>query len=102
MFDLSFGEILLVVVIAVIFIGPKDMPVVLRAVARGMRQVKSLSGELKKAFDELADESGLKEAQADIDREMRKITGDDGEEYEAYDISDLLPPRENAPEKKEP
>lgn len=99
MFDFSFAEILVVVVVAVIFIGPKELPVVLRALARGMRWVKQTTRELKAAFDDLAQESGLGEAKKEVEREISWITGDDGKRYQAYDISDFLPPE---PEKKEP
>lgn len=89
MLDFSLAELLLIAVVAVVFIGPKDMPVVLRAVARGLAHVKSLAAEFKQLFDELAQESGVRDFERDVEREMKMITGDDGQEYEAYDISDL-------------
>lgn len=92
MFDLSFGEILLVAVAAVVFIGPKDVPVVLRAVTRGLNYLKSLTRELKAAFDELAKESGLEDAKNEFEREVRYIRGDDGKLYESYNIDDLIAP----------
>lgn len=83
MFDLSFGEILLVVVVTVIFIGPKELPVVVRALAKLMRYLKSVANDFRKMFDELADESGVK----DIEREIKLIKGDDGNMYESYDMT---------------
>ena len=61
MFDLSFGEIVLVVLVAIVFIGPEDLPGILRAIARFMKQVRGMARELKGAFDELAEESGMKD-----------------------------------------
>lgn len=102
MFDLSLTEILIVVVVGVIFIGPKDLPVVLRAVAKGMAQLRVLWRELKITFDEVARETGLNETKDEINREMRLITGDDGKKYESYDISDFLPPEEDKPVTRTP
>jgi sec-independent protein translocase protein TatB len=82
MFDLSFAELALIVIVAVIFIGPKDLPVVLRALSKAMRYMRHLGRELKQAFDDLSRESGI----ADIERDMRLIKGDDGKLYESYDL----------------
>lgn len=83
MFDLSLAEIILVVVVAVVFIGPKELPVVIKAVAKGLRGVRTLGGEIRSAFNELAKESGLE----DLDAPTKMIRGDDGELYEAYDVN---------------
>jgi Tat protein translocase TatB subunit len=90
MFDLSFAEVMLVVVVAVIFIGPKELPTVIRAMARAMHSIRSLMNEIRGAFDSLAEESGLKETAEGIEREVRMIEGDDGKMYESFDTSDLM------------
>ena len=87
--DFSIAEIALIVVVAVVFIGPKELPVVVRAVAKAMRALKGLTAEFRKAFDEISEESGLKESAAEIENEMRLIKGDDGKFYEAYDPTKL-------------
>jgi sec-independent protein translocase protein TatB len=93
MFDLSFAEVLLIVVVTVIFIGPKDLPVVVRAIARAMRSMRSLASELKQAFDELGKESGIQDVTDTLNEEVRLIKGDDGQFYEAHDV-EKLPGRE--------
>ncbi|MBV8939380.1 MAG: twin-arginine translocase TatA/TatE family subunit [Alphaproteobacteria bacterium] len=100
MFDFSLAEILLIVVVAVVFIGPKDMPVAIRAVARGLAQLRGFAREMKQAFDDVARESGLHEAHDGFQKEVKMITGDDGRQYEAYDISHLSPPQ-NPPHEPE-
>ena len=82
MFDLSLAEIMLVVVVAVVFIGPKELPVVLRAIAKGIRALKGVSREVKKTFNDLAEQAGIND-------EIRMIKGDDGKWYESYPISSL-------------
>jgi len=84
MFDFSFAEIALIVVVTVVFIGPKELPVVVMAIAKALKSLRSLAGEIRKAMDELAEESGIKEAAGDIEREVKMIKGDDGKMYESY------------------
>ncbi len=86
MFDLSLGEIILVVMVAAIFIGPKEMPVVIRGIAKLMKSVRALAGEIRGAFDDLAKESGVKDAADEINKNVRLIQGDDGQMYESYDM----------------
>lgn len=92
MFDFSFAEILLIVVVAVVFIGPKELPAVIKAVSKAMRGMRAISKEIRQAFDELAEESGLKETADQINSDVRMIKGDDGKYYEAYDVTQILPP----------
>ena len=77
MFDFSLGELLLIVVVAVVFIGPKELPVVIRKVSQAMLKIKRFTAEIRKVFDEISEESGIKP-------HMQMIRGDDGKWYEAY------------------
>ena len=94
MIDFSFAEIALVVVVAVIFIGPNELPVVIKAVAKAFRGLRSLTKEFRAVFDDLSREAGLDEMQSEI----RLIRGDDGKMYESYDspVVKPLPPKTDA------
>lgn len=97
MLDFSFGELLLIVVVAVVCIGPKELPVVVRAIARSLAQIRALSREIRAAFDDLASETGLKETRDEIEREVKMITGDDGQSYPAYKIEDFMQAKDDKP-----
>jgi Sec-independent protein translocase protein TatA len=84
MFDLSLAELALIVVAAVVFIGPKELPVVLRAVAKGMKALRKLTKELRAVFDDISREAGIKETADAMHYEIRMIKGDDGNYYESY------------------
>lgn len=86
MFDLSIGELLLIAGAGLIFIGPNELPNVLRSVFKVWRQVQEIVGELRQNLELLADESGLKETECEI----RTIIDQDGRVQEIYDISDFL------------
>lgn len=90
MFDFSFAEVALIVIVAIIFIRPKDMPVIIKGAARAVRGIRSLANEVRAAFDELSRESGLKDAADEMHKEMRMIKGDDGKLYESFDLSKVM------------
>ena len=78
MFDFSFAELALIVIVAVVFIGPKELPSVLRGVGKAMRAARSLAGEVRHTFDELTRETGINEG-------IHMIKGLDGKMYETYE-----------------
>ena len=80
MLDFSFADIALIVVVAVLFIGPHELPVVIRTVGKAMRTMRGLVKEMRGIFDEISRESGLEEVAKDI----TMIKGDDGKMYESY------------------
>lgn len=86
MFDLSLAEILLIVIVLVVFIQPKDLPVVIRAIAKFIKSIRDFSHEVKQAFEDIAKEAGVDDVKETLEAEMRMIQGDDGKMYESYHI----------------
>lgn len=56
MFDIGTMELLVVAVLAVIVVGPRDLPKLLRGVSSIMRQLRSLATEFRAGVDTLAAE----------------------------------------------
>lgn len=46
MFNLGFSEIILIVVIALIFIGPKQLPEIAKIVGKIMAEFKKITGDI--------------------------------------------------------
>ncbi len=90
MFDISFAELLLVIIVAVVFIRPKDVPTVVRTIAKVMKSLRDFSHEVKQVFDDITREAGAGEIKKTLDAEMQMIKGDDGKFYESYKIPDTL------------
>ncbi len=67
MFDIGFGEMILLAAIALIAIGPKQLPEVARALGK-------LLGEVKKTVGEVT--STVANAREETDRAIRKVTSD--------------------------
>jgi sec-independent protein translocase protein TatB len=54
MFGIGFPELLLIMALALIVLGPKRLPDLARALGRGLSEFKKATDELKQTFDEEA------------------------------------------------
>ncbi len=59
MFDIGWTEMLVVACVAIIVVGPKDLPKVLRAFGKTMASVRRMAGDFQKQFDEAIKEAEL-------------------------------------------
>lgn len=66
MFDFAWSEILLIGVVALIAIGPKDMPAALKAVAGVIKKARRMAAEFQTHLDELMREADLHEVREQI------------------------------------
>ena len=62
MFDLGLTELLLIGIVALIIVGPKDLPVLFRRVGEFVGKMKGMAREFTSAMNDAADEAGMKEA----------------------------------------
>lgn len=61
MFDIAWTEMLVLMVITIVVVGPKDLPKVVRAVGRWMGKVRAMAGDFRASLDQLAREAELEE-----------------------------------------
>src|ERR1700761_8528621 len=61
------GEFLIVAVVALVFVGPKDLPVLLRKVGQFMARVRAMAAEFRASFDEMARQSELDELRKEVE-----------------------------------
>jgi sec-independent protein translocase protein TatB len=66
MFDFAWSEIALVGVVALIAIGPKDMPVAIRTMTTAIKKMRRMAGEFQGQMDELVREANLTEVRDQI------------------------------------
>ena len=59
MFDFAWSEIALIGVVALIAIGPKDLPVAIKAVAEMVKKARRMAGEFQTHVDEMVREANL-------------------------------------------
>jgi sec-independent protein translocase protein TatB len=68
--DLSWSELLIVGIVALIVIGPKDLPGMFRELGRFTAKVRSMGREFSRAMEQAAKDSGVK----DVAEDLRKVT----------------------------
>ena len=74
MFDISWTEFLLIGVVALIVIGPKELPTVLRTLGQWTRRLRSMASDFQSQFQEAmreAEMSDLKKQVDDIARDVK-------------------------------
>lgn len=67
MFDIGWSEILVIAVVAIVVVGPKELPRMLRTFGRTMGQVRKMSNDFRRQFDE-----ALREAERSVDLDDTK------------------------------
>ena len=65
--DLSPAHILIVVVVALIVVGPKDLPMLLRKIGQFMGKMRTMAGEFRASFDEMARQSELDDLRKEVE-----------------------------------
>jgi sec-independent protein translocase protein TatB len=66
LFDLGWSEILLIGVVALVFIGPKDLPKAMRVAGYWIRKARTLSREFQSSIDQMIREAELDEMRQDL------------------------------------
>src|SRR5688572_29277484 len=60
-------EILVIGLVALLVVGPKDLPVLLRKVGRVMARARAMVNEFRSSFDEMARQSELDELRKEVE-----------------------------------
>ncbi|MEX2311135.1 MAG: Sec-independent protein translocase protein TatB [Rhodospirillales bacterium] len=69
MFDIGWQEIFLIAVVALIVIGPKDLPRALKTVTGALRKVKGMARDFQNGLDDIVRESELDDMRKQIEAE---------------------------------
>jgi sec-independent protein translocase protein TatB len=73
MFDIGPTELLLIVVVAVLVIGPKDLPLALRTAGRWLGKIRKVSGHFRAGFDAMVREAEMEELERTWKAQNEKI-----------------------------
>jgi Tat protein translocase TatB subunit len=111
MFDFAWSEVALIAVVALVVIGPKDLPRVLRSVGKWVNQARAIAREFQGSLDQMIREAELEEVrreikkatEVDLEKEFKSTVDPTGELAEAVkppelpDLTvappELVPPR---------
>lgn len=65
------GEVIVILVVALIVVGPKDLPGLIRRVGKFLGRMRAMAGDFRASFDEMARQSELD----DLRREIQEMKG---------------------------
>lgn len=100
--DIGFMELLVIGVVALIVVGPKDLPGMFRTVGKYVGKAKGMAREFQRSMEAAADESGLKDA-ADSFKDLNNMRNFDGGKEIKKKFNDIVEARETGvPLKDEP
>jgi sec-independent protein translocase protein TatB len=68
MFDLAWGEIFVIGLVAVLVLGPKELPQAMRTFAKALRKVRNLGSEFQGHFNEMLREAELDEVRKQVQK----------------------------------
>ena len=74
MFDMSWGEVMLIGGVALIVIGPKDLPKALRTVGQITGKMRRMAGEFQSQFNEAIREAEFDEIRREVDGVKRSAS----------------------------
>jgi sec-independent protein translocase protein TatB len=100
MFGIDSGELLVIAVVALVVIGPKDLPRVMRVVGQFVGRARGMAKQFRSGFDVMIREAELedmeKKWQVDNERIMREHPAQIAEEDWPEPV-EMSPPRVAAP-----
>lgn len=88
MFEIGWSELVLIGIVALIVIGPKELPSVLRTVGRTVTRLRRMAGEFQGQFQEALREADL----ADMRKEIADVTDSARSSLDSISTKEMFDP----------
>nr|UXE45482.1 Sec-independent protein translocase protein TatB [uncultured bacterium] len=87
MFDIAWSELFVIIIVALVVVGPKDLPKLMRTVGQWAAKARTMADQFKRSFDDMARQAELDQLRSEVSKlkadTMRPMTDAD---YEALGI----------------
>ena len=90
--DIGASELLVIAVVALIVVGPKDLPPLLRKLGQMLAKLRGMAAEFRASFDEMARQSELDELRREVEamrrghaEEMAAVHANEAQLAQAFD-----------------
>ena len=74
--EVGMTELIVIAIVALIVVGPKDLPILLRRFGQFMAKLRGMASEFRASFDEMARQSELDELRKEVEAMRRGQFGD--------------------------
>lgn len=86
MFDLSWGEIMIIGIIGTLVVGPKELPHVIHNIKEAGAKIRELWSDMTSNVKDVTDD-----ITKEVDIPIKQIVDLDGNLQDVYDLSDFMP-----------
>src|SRR5882672_1218270 len=87
MFDIAWSELFVIIIVALVVVGPKDLPKLMRTAGQWAGRARTMADQFRRSFDEMARQAELDDLRKEVTR--LKTTPMTDLDYESFGITDL-------------
>jgi sec-independent protein translocase protein TatB len=74
MFDIAWSELFVILVVALVVVGPKDLPKLMRTAGQWAGRARGMADQFRRSFDEMARQSELDQLRAEVNKLKSETT----------------------------
>lgn len=88
--EVGFSEMVVIGVVALLVVGPKDLPILLKKLGEFVRKLRNMASDFRHSFDEMARQSELDELRKEVDalRSLNPVNDIKAEIEKAADLGE--------------
>ena len=74
MFDIAWSELFVILIVALVVVGPKDLPKLMRTAGQWAGRARGMADQFRRSFDEMARQSELDQLRAEVNKLKAETT----------------------------
>lgn len=74
MFDIAWSELFVILIVALVVVGPKDLPKLMRTAGQWAGRARGMADQFRRSFDEMARQTELDQLRAEVNKLKAETT----------------------------